>query len=141
MAVGLLGSQVRDQSDAAAATRMMNVNFTWPVAALTEARNRLVAQGSGRILVMSSVGAVRVRSSAYLYGGAKAGLDRLCQGMADSLAGTGVTSAIRAPRGRAHPHDRRAGRSALHDRGQRGGRNGDQGARRARTRSSGVRRC
>jgi short-subunit dehydrogenase len=40
---------------------------------------------------MSSVGAVRVRSSAYLYGGAKAGLDRLCQGMADSLAGTGVS--------------------------------------------------
>jgi len=91
MAVGLLGDQVRDQIDVAAATRMMNVNFTWPVAALTEARNRLVAQGSGRILVMSSVGAVRVRSSAYLYGGAKAGLDRLCRGMADSLIGTGVS--------------------------------------------------
>jgi len=91
MAVGLLGHQVRDQSDAAAATRMMNVNFTWPVAALTEVRTRLVAQGSGRILVMSSVGSVRVRSSAYLYGGAKAGLDRLCQGMADSLIGTGVS--------------------------------------------------
>ena len=91
MAVGLLGHQVRDQSDVEAATRMMNVNFTWPVAALTEVRNRLVAQGSGRILVMSSVGAVRVRSSAYLYGGAKSGLDRLCQGMAESLLGTGVT--------------------------------------------------
>ena len=91
MAVGLLGHQVRDQSDVEAATRMMNVNFTWPVAALTEVRNRLVAQGSGRILVMSSVGAVRVRSSAYLYGGAKAGLDRLCEGMADSLIGTGVS--------------------------------------------------
>ena len=87
MAVGLLGDQVRDQSDVGAAARMMKVNFTWPVAALTEVRNRLVAQGSGRILVMSSVGAVRVRSSAYLYGGAKAGLDRLCQGMADSLDG------------------------------------------------------
>ncbi len=91
MAVGLLGHQARDQSDVAAVTRMMNVNFTWPVAALTEVRARLVAQGSGRIVVMSSVGAVRVRSSAYLYGGAKAGLDRLCQGMADSLDGTGVT--------------------------------------------------
>ncbi len=97
MAVGLLGNQVRDQSDAAAATRMMNVNLTWPVAALTETRNRLVAQGSGRILVISSVGAVRVRSSAYLYGGAKAGLDRLCQGMADSLAGTGVSLQLVRP--------------------------------------------
>lgn len=91
VAVGILGEQVRDQSDVVAVTRMMNVNFVWPVAALTEVRNRMVAQGSGRILVMSSVGAVRVRSSAYLYGGAKAGLDRLCQGLADSLIGTGVS--------------------------------------------------
>lgn len=97
MAVGLLGNQVRDQSDVAAATRLMNVNFTWPVAALTEVRNRLVAQGSGRIIVISSVGAVRVRSSAYLYGGAKAGLDRLCQGMAQSLAGTGVSLQLVRP--------------------------------------------
>jgi decaprenylphospho-beta-D-erythro-pentofuranosid-2-ulose 2-reductase len=97
MAVGLLGDQVRDQSDVAAATRMMNVNFAWPVAALTEVRNRLVAQGRGRILVMSSVGSVRVRGSAYLYGGAKAGLDRLCQGMADSLIGTGVTLQLVRP--------------------------------------------
>jgi decaprenylphospho-beta-D-erythro-pentofuranosid-2-ulose 2-reductase len=97
MAVGLLGNQLRDQSDVAAATRMMNVNFTWPVAALTEVRNRLVAQSSGRILVFSSVGAVRVRGSAYLYGGAKAGLDRLCQGMADSLIGTGVSLQLVRP--------------------------------------------
>ena len=90
MAVGRLGSQSQDQNDVVAATRMMNVNFTWPVAALTEVRTRLVAQGSGRIVVLSSVGAVRVRGSAYLYGGAKAGLDRLCEGMADSLLGTGV---------------------------------------------------
>lgn len=91
MAVGLLGVQEHDQDDVVAATRVINVNFAWPVAALTEVRQRLVAQGSGRILVLSSVGAVRVRASAYLYGGAKAGLDRLCQGMADSLIGTGVT--------------------------------------------------
>ncbi|MBW4029441.1 MAG: SDR family NAD(P)-dependent oxidoreductase [Acidobacteria bacterium] len=91
MAVGLLGHQLRDQSDPAAAARVVTVNFTWPVAALSEVRNRLLAQGSGRIVVLSSVGAVRVRASAYLYGGAKAGLDRLCQGMADSLRGTGVS--------------------------------------------------
>jgi decaprenylphospho-beta-D-erythro-pentofuranosid-2-ulose 2-reductase len=97
MAVGLLGDQTRDQSDVAAVTRLMNVNFTWPVAALTEARNLLLAQGSGRILVLSSVGAVRVRSSAYLYGGAKAGLDRLCDAMADSLLGTGVTLQLVRP--------------------------------------------
>jgi len=31
-----------------------------------------VAQGSGRILVMSSVASIRLRRSAYLYDGAKA---------------------------------------------------------------------
>lgn len=97
VAVGALGDQVHDQSDVAASVRIMNVNFVWPVAALTAVRNRLVAQGRGRIVVISSVGAVRVRASAYLYGGAKAGLDRLCQGMADSLSGTGVSLQIVRP--------------------------------------------
>ena len=97
MAVGLLGNQLRDQSDPDAAARVVTVNFTWPVAALSEVRTRLLAQGRGRIVVLSSVGAVRVRASAYLYGGAKAGLDRLCQGMADSLRGTGVSLHIVRP--------------------------------------------
>jgi short-subunit dehydrogenase len=73
------------------------VNFAWPVAALAEVRRRLVAQEYGRILVMSSVAAIRIRRNAYLYGGAKAGLDRLCEGMADSLDGTGVTLQLLRP--------------------------------------------
>ncbi len=97
VAVGQLGNQFDDEKDPEAALRMMSVNFTWPVVALTALRNRLVAQGSGRILVISSVGAVRVRRSAYLYGGAKAGLDRLADGLADSLEGTGVTLQILRP--------------------------------------------
>jgi len=97
IAVGQLGSQMADEVSPNATLRMMSVNFTWPVVALTEIRNRLVAQGSGRILVISSVGAVRVRRTAYLYGGAKAGLDRLCDGLADSLEGTGVTLQILRP--------------------------------------------
>jgi len=90
VAVGLMGDQLEKEDDAALAAEVATVNFSWPVAALAETRRRLVAQGSGRILVMSSVAAVRVRRSTYLYGGAKAGLDRLCEGMADSLEGTGV---------------------------------------------------
>ena len=73
------------------------VNFAWPVAALAEIRRRLVDQGNGRILVMSSVASIRVRRNAYLYGGAKAGLDRLCDAMADSLEGTGVTLQLLRP--------------------------------------------
>jgi decaprenylphospho-beta-D-erythro-pentofuranosid-2-ulose 2-reductase len=97
IAVGLLGDQHADEDDAVASARMMTVNVTWPVAALAEIRHRLVAQGSGRILVMSSVAAIRVRSNAYLYSGAKAGLDRLCQGLAQSLEGTGVKLQLLRP--------------------------------------------
>lgn len=90
VAVGLLGDQLAIEDDADAVAEMMDVNFTWPVVALAEVRRRLVAQGSGRILVLSSVASIRVRRAMYLYAGAKAGLDRLCQGLADSLEGTGV---------------------------------------------------
>ena len=97
IAVGLLGEQSRDEDDATAAARMAVVNFAWPVAALAAIRQRMVQQGSGRILVISSVAAVRVRRGSYLYSGAKAGLDRLCEGLADSLIGTGVTLQILRP--------------------------------------------
>jgi decaprenylphospho-beta-D-erythro-pentofuranosid-2-ulose 2-reductase len=97
VAVGLLGDQERYENDPDLSTEMMTVNFTWPVAALAEVRGRLIAQGSGRILVISSVAAIRVRRAKYLYGGAKAGLDRLCVGLADSLEGTGVTLQILRP--------------------------------------------
>jgi len=97
VAVGLLGDQLAQENDAAAAASVAIVNFAWPVTALAEVRRRLLAQGSGRILVMSSVASIRIRPSAYLYGGAKAGLDRLCNGLADSLAGTGVTLQLVRP--------------------------------------------
>jgi decaprenylphospho-beta-D-erythro-pentofuranosid-2-ulose 2-reductase len=97
VAVGILGDPLAMIDDAEAAGLMATVNFAWPVAALAEVRRRLVTQGSGRILVMSSVAAVRVRRIAYLYDGAKAGLDRLCDGLADSLEGTGVTLQLLRP--------------------------------------------
>ncbi|MGD0853174.1 MAG: SDR family NAD(P)-dependent oxidoreductase [Acidimicrobiales bacterium] len=97
VAVGLLGDQFAQENDAKASARVALVNFAWPVAALAEIRRRLVDQGHGRILVMSSVAAIRVRRRAYLYGGAKAGLDRLCDGLADSLEGTGVRLQLLRP--------------------------------------------
>lgn len=97
VALGLLGDQFAQENDAAATAKVALVNFAWPVAALAEVRRRLVDQGHGRILVMSSVAAIRIRRNAYLYGGAKAGLDRLCDGLADSLEGTGVTLQLLRP--------------------------------------------
>ena len=97
MAVGTLGEQFEDENDAERAAHMVTVNVTWPVAALAEIRRRLVEQGSGRILVMSSVASVRVRRVNYLYSGAKAGLDRICVGLAQSLEGTGVRLQLLRP--------------------------------------------
>jgi decaprenylphospho-beta-D-erythro-pentofuranosid-2-ulose 2-reductase len=97
VAVGLLGSQFRDEDDAAAVARLISVNFTWPGSALAEIRRLLVAQGSGRVLVISSIAAIRTRRGAYLYAGAKAGLDVMCIGLAESLEGTGVRMQILRP--------------------------------------------
>jgi len=97
VAVGMVGHQLEDENDAAASARMMTVNVTWPVAALAEVRQRLVEQGSGRILVFSSAAAVRVRRVSYLYAGAKSGLDRICLCMAESLTGSGVRLQVIRP--------------------------------------------
>ena len=97
VAVGLLPDQFAVEDDPDEVARIMSVNLTWPAAALAEVRRRLVAQGHGRVLVMSSVAAVRIRRSAYLYGGAKVGLDRLCLGLAQSLEGTGVRLQLLRP--------------------------------------------
>jgi decaprenylphospho-beta-D-erythro-pentofuranosid-2-ulose 2-reductase len=111
MAVGLLGAQRSEEESADAVTRLITVNFTWPGAALAEIRRLLVSQGSGRILVISSIAAVRERRSSYLYSSAKTGLDRMCLGLAQSLDGTGVAMQILRPgvvrtkmtRGRSEP--------------------------------------
>jgi hypothetical protein len=102
VAVGLLGDQLAQENDATAAGTVAVVNFAWPVAALAEVRRRLVAQEYGRILVMSSVAAIRIRRNAYLYGGAKAG-------------------------GRANPDDEGPGAPSLHDRSRRSRRLRDEG--------------
>lgn len=90
MAVGLLGDQQRDEQDPSRAVEVIGVNYTWPAAALTEVSRRLVDQGSGRIVVLSSVAGVRVRRANFLYGSAKAGLDAYAVGLGEALANTGV---------------------------------------------------
>lgn len=97
VAVGLLGDQLSDENVADAVSRLLTVNFTWPGAALAEIRRLLVAQGLGRILVISSIASIRPRRNLYLYSSAKAGLDRMCLGLADSLEGTGVKMQILRP--------------------------------------------
>ena len=68
----------------------MHTDYVAHVAVLTHLAQLLRAQGSGTIVVFSSVAGVRVRRANYVYGSAKAGLDGFASGLADALAGSGV---------------------------------------------------
>jgi decaprenylphospho-beta-D-erythro-pentofuranosid-2-ulose 2-reductase len=97
VAVGLLGTAELDALDAAEVGRSIAVNFGGPAAAATAFARVLRAQGSGRIVVLSSVAGYRVRRANFVYGAAKAGLDGFAQGLADALAGSGVAVTIVRP--------------------------------------------
>jgi len=96
-ATGLLIPQEEVDLDPALAARMIDTNFTSHVTALLAAAARMKAQGSGTIVVLSSVAAVRPRKANYVYGSAKAGLDAFARGLADALAGTGVRVVLARP--------------------------------------------
>ncbi len=97
VAVGALGDQSRDEDDPAGTLDTITTTYTWPVVALSALRGPMVAQGTGRIVVLSSAAGARVRRANYLYGGAKAGLDATCIGLAESLRGTGASLQVVRP--------------------------------------------
>jgi decaprenylphospho-beta-D-erythro-pentofuranosid-2-ulose 2-reductase len=90
LAIGVLGGQAGLDTDRAEAIEVMEVDFLASGSLLLECLRHLRAQGHGQLVVLSSVGAERPRASNPIYGAAKAGLDALAQGLADSTAGTGV---------------------------------------------------
>lgn len=94
---GVLGDQQEAESDADAARAVAETNFTGVVSVLTPLVERMVNQGHGTIVVVSSVAAVRPRRSNYLYGASKAGLDAFCRGVQLRLHGTGVQLVIVRP--------------------------------------------
>jgi decaprenylphospho-beta-D-erythro-pentofuranosid-2-ulose 2-reductase len=94
---GVLGDQERAEEDAAEALRIVETNFTGAVSVLVPLTQRMRAQGHGRIVVLSSVAGERARRSNFVYGSSKAGLDAFCQGLGDSLAGTGVRVMVVRP--------------------------------------------
>ena len=96
--VGLLGDQLRDEVDPAKVAEMVTVNFTWPAEAVTSAMVRLRAQGSGRVVVLSSVAGVRVRRANFLYGSAKAGLDAFALGQAEAARAEGADLKVQVVR-------------------------------------------
>src|SRR6266700_5509557 len=89
-ATGVLTAQDEVDRDPVLAARMIDTNFTSHVTTLLAAARRILAQGHGTIVVLSSVAAIRPRKANFVYGAAKAGLDAFARGLADSLHGSGV---------------------------------------------------
>ncbi|MGH9089413.1 MAG: SDR family NAD(P)-dependent oxidoreductase [Acidimicrobiales bacterium] len=94
VAVGALGPPKGDAADPKVVADLMTVNCTWPAAALVAMVHRLRVQGQGRVVVLSSVAAVRTRKNNLAYGAAKAGLDVFARGVAETLRGTAVVVQI-----------------------------------------------
>jgi NAD(P)-dependent dehydrogenase (short-subunit alcohol dehydrogenase family) len=68
----------------------VHTDYVAHVTVLTHLAAILRAQGSGTLLVFSSVAGARVRRANYVYGSAKAGLDGFASGLADALHGSGA---------------------------------------------------
>lgn len=97
MTVGALGTSDLDVLDANAVYRAAVTNFAGPAAALGAFVSTLRAQGTGRIVVLSSVAGVRVRKANFVYGAAKAGIDGFAVGLADALEGSGIGVTVVRP--------------------------------------------
>lgn len=96
LAVGVL-SRERDELDPTRTAEVVTATYSWPAVALTRAAARLRGQGYGRIVVLSSVAAVRVRRQNFVYGSAKSGLDAFSIGLSEALRATGVDVQIVRP--------------------------------------------
>lgn len=90
LAFGILGDQRRAELDPKHAVAVVHTDYVAQVSVLTTLTNLLRAQGTGQIVVFSSVAGARVRRANYVYGSAKAGLDGFASGLTDALHGTGV---------------------------------------------------
>jgi decaprenylphospho-beta-D-erythro-pentofuranosid-2-ulose 2-reductase len=97
LAFGVLGDQASDENDPQAAVQVIESNFTGAASILLHVSARLRKQGHGTIVALSTVAAERARAANYIYGSSKAGLDSFCQGLGDSLVGSGVSLMIVRP--------------------------------------------
>ena len=97
VAFGVVGDQAVTESDASAALDIVQTNFTGVVSVTVPLAVRLRTQGHGTLVLVSSVAGERVRRSNFTYGASKAGADGYYQGLAASLAGSGVHVLIVRP--------------------------------------------
>ncbi|HYH49391.1 MAG TPA: decaprenylphospho-beta-D-erythro-pentofuranosid-2-ulose 2-reductase [Acidimicrobiia bacterium] len=97
LAFGLLGDQEEAERNTEAALAVLRTNFVGAASVALPISRRLKAQGHGTLLVLSSVAAERARRANFVYGSSKAGLDAFCQGLGDSLVGTGARVVVVRP--------------------------------------------
>jgi decaprenylphospho-beta-D-erythro-pentofuranosid-2-ulose 2-reductase len=97
VAFGVLGHPESDPENRAAAVAVAHTDFVGALSAILACARRMDAQGHGTIVVLSSLGAERVRSSNLVYGAAKAGLDGFSQGLGDRLRPRGVRVMVVRP--------------------------------------------
>ena len=90
VAFGILGDQQLAERDPAHAVQVVHTDYVAQISVLTILANLLREQGTGDLVVFSSVAGLRVRRANYVYGSAKAGLDGFASGLGDALHGTGV---------------------------------------------------
>lgn len=90
IAFGVLGDQADAEQNAEAALDIVQTNFDGAVSVAIPLARELRRQGHGHLVVLSSVAAERARRANFIYGASKAGLDAFFQGLADSMAGSGV---------------------------------------------------
>ena len=97
VAFGVLGDQARAEHDPSAALEIIQTNFSGTVSVTVPLVERLRAQGHGTLVLLSSVAGERVRRANFVYGASKAGVDGYYQGLAASLASSGVHVMIVRP--------------------------------------------
>lgn len=78
---GLFATQEELEKDRSLAARVLQADFTQTVLFCEEAKDRLLGQRRGALVVFSSVAGERGRKPVVLYGAAKAGLSRYLEGL------------------------------------------------------------
>jgi NAD(P)-dependent dehydrogenase (short-subunit alcohol dehydrogenase family) len=81
VSAGLFATQDRLEADPQLRRRTLDVDFARTVELCEAARERLLARGGGRLMVLSSVAGDRGRKPVVLYGAAKAGLSAYLEGL------------------------------------------------------------
>ena len=97
VAFGLLGDPEELWQNQRKAVQIAEINYTAAVSVGVLLGEKMRAQGSGRIIAMSSAAGERVRRANFVYGSTKAGLDGFYLGLGEALREFGVRVLVIRP--------------------------------------------